>query len=446
LIPIEDIKKAVKKLLKSSLLVNITTVALITILVKGFGFYKEIIIAGTFGLSELLDTFFIAVLLPGFINQVFLISFKSVFIPNYIAELKSSKNIGAIQSTIFLIVFCIGLIFIGISFLVTDVFLSTFFDGHTEAYYSLIKTQFYYLAPCILFWGFSPLLGGILNINNEFKYATVHPILTSISMIACLLFFKEELQEAVLAVGLMIGSILEFIFLLIVCLQKKLIVFTKPDFNNENVKMMLNQAPARMTSSFLTGLIPVTDQYFSAKLIVGSIAALNYGMKIPAFFSSIIVMALGSVLLPYFSNIAYDDIESAFKRLASILKILFISLCIIVIPLILFSNPIIELLFQRNNFTQENTDIVAQIQMIFLISIPFTICGDAIVRFLTSINKNSFLAYVSLGTLIFNFILDYIFMKLYGIIGIAICTTIVQIVKVIVFMQYTKRQSKLINL
>lgn len=422
------------------MVINVTTVALITILVKGFGFYKEVVIASNIGLSELLDTFFIALLLPGFINQVFLIAFKSVFIPNYVAELKGGDNIGTVQSTSFLITLIAGITFTGIAFLFTDVFLDTFFAGHTANYYSLIKTQFYYLAPCIVVWGFCALLGGMLNIYNEFKFASIHPILTSISMLVCLLAFKEVLQEKVLAVGMLIGCILELLLLLSVCLYKKIISLKKVDFQNKNVKMMFNQLPARVSSGFLTGLIPVTDQYFAATLAIGSIAALNYGMKIPAFFSSIIIMALGSVLLPYFSNLNYDNKELAFKRLMTILRVLFISLVIIIIPLIIFSEPIIALLFERNAFKADDTVLVANIQMIFLISIPFTICGDAIVRFLTSINKNVFLAYVSLGTMLFNFILDYIFMQFYGILGIALCTTVVQILKVLIFIQYARKQ------
>ena len=436
----KDIKLALNRIYKSSLVLNITTVALITILVKGFGFFKEVVIASNIGLSELLDTFFIALLLPGFMNQVFLIAFKSVFIPNYVAELKSDNNVGSIQSTSFFITFITGIFLTGVAFLFTDVFLDTFFSGHTESYYNLIKTQFYFLAPCIVIWGFCALLSGLLNIYNEFKFASIHPILTSISMLICLLFFKDQLQEKVLVVGMLIGSVSELLLLIIVNISKKIISLKKIDFENKNVKMMFNQLPARISSGFLTGLIPVTDQYFAATLAVGSIAALNYGMKIPAFFISIIVMALGSVLLPYFSNLNYDNKALAFKRLTTILKVLFVSLLIIIIPLIIFSTPIISFLFERNAFKADDTILVANIQVIFLIGIPFSICGDAIVRFLTSINKNIFLAYVSFGAMLLNLILDYIFMQFYGVLGIALCTTIIQIIKLGVFYSFTKKQ------
>ena len=79
------IQELLKKLLKSPTIINIISVGIIAVAVKVFGFLKEVVIAETFGLSELLDSFFIAALIPGFVNDVFLNAFKSVFIPNYIA-------------------------------------------------------------------------------------------------------------------------------------------------------------------------------------------------------------------------------------------------------------------------------------------------------------------------------------------------------------------------
>lgn len=432
-----------KNLINNPTVINILTVAVIAIIVKGLGFFKEIVVAGSFGLSELLDTFFIAALVPGFVSEVFLNAFKSVFIPNYISEKKTSNRLGAFQSTSFIITLGISIVFIIISYLFTDVFLETFFKGHTQGYYDLIKVQFYYLLPCILFWGFASLLSGLLNIYDEFRYSSIYPVFTSIAMLVCIVFFKEQLQEKVLAVGMLIGSIVQFVFLLIVAIQKNIIKIETPDFLSSNTVTMFKQVPAKVSSGFLTGLISVSDQYFAAQLVIGSIAALNYGLRIPAFFTAIIVLALGNVLLPYFSNLNHDNKEEAFKKLYYILKRLFIALVVLCVVLIIFSDFIIEICFERNEFTGEDTKVVANIQRMFLIGIPFTICGNIIVRFLTSINKNAFMAYVAFITVILNIILDIILMKYYGIMGIALCTAVLQAFRSLIFLKYTTHQNKL---
>ncbi|EGV44750.2 virulence factor MviN [Bizionia argentinensis JUB59] len=424
---------------------NIIIVGVISIVVKVFGFYKEVVIAGEFGLSEMLDTFFIALLVPGFINSVFLSAFKSVFIPNYITEEKTNKNIGAFQSASFAITIITSVVFMVIAYLFTDVFLELFFFGHTSSYYDLIIVQFYYLLPCILLWGLTSLVSGLLNIYGEFTYSSLYPIITSIVMIICVVFYKKELGTSVLAIGMLIGSILQLFFLVLISLRKRILKLEKPDFKSPNAILMFKQVPAKVSSGFLTGLIPVTDQYFAAQLIVGSIAALNYGMKIPAFFTTIFIIALGNVLLPYFSKLTIDDPKKSFKTLFLLNKWIFIVLMIIMIIVSIFSTEIVALLFERNSFTANDTAIVSKIQIIYLVGVPFIICGNLFVKFLTSINKNAFMAYVSLGSMLLNIILDFILMNWIGLIGIALCTTIIQVLKIFVFYKYTNKQKQLLT-
>lgn len=430
-------------LAKQPVVKNIILVVGITFAVKGLGFLKESIIASEFGLSLQLDTFFIAMLIPGFINTVFLGSFKNVFIPNYIGELKTGNDIGPFQATGFLMVLGLSLIFLFFAYLITDLYLQTFFAGQTEEYYHLIKIQFYFLAPCIVLWGFSTLLSGLLNINNEFKYSSLNTIFIPIAIIICVLFYRQALGELTLATGTLIGSFLNLLFILFIATRKKIIKLSKPDFQNKNALLMLKQVPAKASSGFFTGLIGVTDQYFAAQLALGSIAALNYGIKIPAFITGLLILAMSNVLLPHFSVKVLDNREKAFTDLYKILKWLFISSAIVAIIAIFLSDFVVQLLFERNEFTSEDTYTVANIQKIILIYAPFTICGMVLVNFLTSINKNVFMAQLAFGSMLLNILLDFIFMKYYGIYGIALCTTVIYIIRSVILLRYTVKQKNL---
>ncbi|MEO8933903.1 MAG: lipid II flippase MurJ [Xanthomarina sp.] len=437
----EHILSLYHSLLKNPMVINIAAVAVVTLIVKGFGFYKEIVIASNYGLSEILDTFLIAALVPGFIYQVFLGSFKSVFIPNYIMEQKTERSISSFQATSFIITISTTLVFMVLAYLFTNTFLDIFFPNHTENYYRLIKVQFFYLLPCILFWGLSSLLSGLLNIHDEFRYSTIYPILTSISILILLLFFKDVFQEKVLAIAMLIGAILEFSFLAIVAKYKKIIQISKPDFKTDGTRLMFSQLPAKVSSGFLTGLIPITDQFFAAQLVVGSIAALNYSLKIPAFFTAIAVLALSRVLLPHFSKLITENQEKASKQLNRILKFVFISLVLIIIPIILFSDNIIQFIFERNQFSSNDTLLVSKLQVILLVGAPFYICDNIVVQYLTSLNKNAFMAYVSLGSMLLNIVLDYLFMMWYGIYGLVLCTSSIYIVRSLVLYTYARKQS-----
>ena len=437
-----NLKSKLNALINNATIVNVIVAGVFTFIVSGMGFLKEMIIADKFGLSELLDTFLIAVLVPSFISGVFLGSFQSVFIPNYVSELKTGKRIGAFQSTSFLVTIGVTFVFLIIAYLFTDVYLESFFKGHTERYYALVKTQFYFVAPCILFWGFTSVINGLLTIDNEFKYSSVSSVFTPISIIICILFFREQLGTLVLAVGTLLGSITGFLFILSVALKRGVIFLNRPDFKSENIKMLFGQLPAKLSASLLSGVNPLVDQYFSAQLIVGSIAALNYGIKIPAFTISIVGLAIGNVLLPYFSKNAVDNKIETFKKLKKILKFIIIGSSIVMVIVIVLSKPIIKLIFEGNAFESSDTAIVTRIQQMYLLQIPSYIAGLIMVKFLTSINKNNVMVIASVISLIFNISLNYILIKVMGVYGLALATSIVATINGIILYVYINHLNK----
>ena len=278
---------------------NIVLVSSIALLVRGAGFIKEIVVANYFGLTELVDTFLIAILIPSFFSGVFLGAFKNIFVPNYINALKSPINIGSFQSSCFLVGFMVAILFGGVSIVFTDVFLEEFYHGHTHSYYQLIKDQFYIILPSIFFWSASSIINALLTIDDEFKLSSFSVITTPIAVIICIIFFKDYLGHRVLAAGTLLGSIIGFVYVVIIASRRQLIILDTPDFNSSEIRLLFKQIPAKLSSGVLSGINPFVDQYFSAQLALGSIAALSYGVKIPMFAIGIIGMATGKVRLAF---------------------------------------------------------------------------------------------------------------------------------------------------
>lgn len=435
-------KKSISLFIKKPILINILTVGLMTLIVKGMGFFKEMEIGSTYGLSEILDTFLIATLIPGFINTVFMSSFQNVFVPNYIAEMKSTSTSSAFLSACVILTFGLGIILMILSYLFTDLFLESVFKNHSLQYYQFIRTQFYIVLPCILFWSFSSLFSCVLEIKELFGFSSISSIFTSITILVCLFFFKNQMGYTLLAIGMLVGSILEFVYILIISVYKKTVQFVKPNFRSLNMKMIYTQLPSKIGSGLLTGSTGFVNQFFAAQLAIGSIASFNFGMKLPSFLATILVISIGNVVLPYFSNLVHDNREKAYQILyQSLATVFFVSLLIAGI-LFFFSDIIVSILFERGNFTTQNTAVVTHIQRIVLIYIPFYIATIIIIKFLTSINKNSYMFYASVINLILNVVLNYYLAQKYAIYGLAIATTLVYIVNFIVLFILVRYQHK----
>jgi len=440
-----NLKKLLKSLSQNQLILNMGTVLIITYAIKLLGFFKESLIASQFGLSELIDTYLLAMILPALIQSVFLSSFSNVFVPNYVKALKQKEDIPSFQTSCVILTVSIGLVLLVVSFFSFQPFLETIFPGHEQNYYELITKQFYFLIACIPFWAVSSLLTGMLNIENEFRFSTLSSIFIPLITIVNIYFFIDFFGETVLAVSTLLGTVFSFVYLIIVNFYKKLLHLGKPDFKNSNFTLMLRQVPYKMSSSLFTSLIPTVDNYFAAKLIVGSIAAISFGQKIPAFVLGFSMVGLGTVLLPHFSKLVDTDIKRAYLELFKILKYLLIGSLVIVGILIIFSPEIVQLLFERNEFDSEDTMVVARIQQILLAYVPFYLCGNVLVKFLTSINKNKFMAQMSTINFIANGFLDYFLFQEFGVNGIVMSTAIIYSINPFIYYIYTRKQFNLLK-
>jgi putative peptidoglycan lipid II flippase len=440
----KHILEKLNKAVSNPLIKNMLIVGAVTLLIKAIAFYKETIIAGSFGLGEVIDTFLVAILVPTFIQSVFINSLKNIFIPNYITELKNNGDKGSFQAIIVIITVGISLVSCLIAFFAIDVFLNLIYSDFPESYYPLIKDQLYFVLPCLFFWGISSVLGGLLEVSNRFLVSTLAELFPLLTMIFFLIFLKDTFGHMVLAYGTFAGSILGFIYLLFFSIKYNDFVISKPVMN-DNARLMVRQLPPKISSSFLSAMNNYIDQFFVGQLVIGSMAALSYGNRLPAFGVTIIIMAIGSVILPHFSRLVNEDLKSAYHQLFKALKLVLGIGTIIIILGILMSDWIVELWLERGEFTHDDTLKVSAIQQILLISVPFNLCTLIMVKFLTSINKNNFMAWISLANLVINIVLNIILVKYYEVYGLVLSTTLVLILGSLFYFSYTYKLYKKIS-
>lgn len=429
------------RVIQNPVLRNMILIAIITLLIKVVAFYKETLIASSFGLNEVIDTFIIATLIPSFINSVFITSLTHLFIPNYITELKNGGDKKSFQSVVFLLTIGISLISILITYFSIDIFLDIIYPNQPEANYQLVKSQFYIILPCLFFWGIESVLLGLLDVNNRFFVSTIVGIIPIIIMIVFLFYFWDTLGPMVLAYGTLAGTIISFMFLMFLSIKFKAVSLGMPVLN-DNSRLMIQQLPPKVSSSFLSVMNNFVDQFFAGQLIVGSLAALSYANRLPAFGVTIVIMSLGNVLLPHFSRLANENLKMTYLYLFKILKWVFGVMIIASIIGILLSDWVVELWLERDQFTHTDTLKVSAIQQILLLNVPFYLCTLITVKFLTSINKNSFMAWISLFNLSVNIILNIILIKYYGVYGLALSTSLVLIISSCFYVGFTYKQYK----
>jgi putative peptidoglycan lipid II flippase len=108
--------------------------------------------------------------------------------------------------------------------------------------------------------------------------------------------------------------------------------------------------------------------------------------------------------------------------------------------LIAVSEPIVRVVFQRGAFTAETTAIVSRVQICYLLQLPFFVPGLVAVRLLSAMNGNRLISAIAACNMIVNIAGNYLFMRWFGVAGIAASTSLVYAVSTaLIFFAVTLR-------
>jgi putative peptidoglycan lipid II flippase len=232
-----------------------------------------------------------------------------------------------------------------------------------------------------------------------------------------------------LAVGLVCGLLLEMIILGLTLKRQGFFLLPKWYGFDQHLRQVSGQYTPMIAGAFLMSSTTLVDQAMAAMLSSGSVAALNYGYRVIAFPISLAMTALGTAVIPYFSKmVAHQDWGKIRHTLQRYLSLTFVFSIPITGCIILFSKSIIQWLFQRGNFTEGDTYLVSEIQVLFALQIPFIIGSILLVRLISSLQINQVLMWGALLNLISNITLNYLFMKKIGVAGIALSTSCVMMI------------------
>ncbi|MEA5571827.1 murein biosynthesis integral membrane protein MurJ [Calothrix sp. UHCC 0171] len=403
-------------------------VGLCTMLVKVVAFSKESIVAWKFGTNDLVDAFLIASVIPNFIVNVIAGSLNAALIPTYI-QVREQEGFKESEKLLSGAILC-SLTLLGITTLfiiiTAPIYIPWMTLGFSPEKLALTYQLFYMTTPVILFTGIIMLLSAVLNAGEKFAIAAISPLLSPGVTILLLLLFEQSLGIFALAIGLVLGVVLEVIVLGVVLHRRGIVLRPKWFGLSAAFQQVVKQYAPAMMGALLMCSTALVDQSMAAMLAPGSVAALNYASRVSSFPILLGSTAISTAAIPYLSKmVASSDWQGVKHTLRSYIQLIFLITIPLTGLLILLSKPIIQILFQRGAFTAQETNLVAHILSAYALQIPFYIALIFIVKLLTSLCLNSILMWVSVYNLIINIALNYLFMKWVGIQGIALSTSCV---------------------
>ena len=413
-----------------------------SILVKSISFVKEIFVAFYFGTDRPLDVFIMAMALPTFGISVLGGAIQSAFIPTYL-ELLHRGGREAARSLLGSVTIIYGALLIVLSMIL--VFAAHWLLPKVASGFSAVELAetihvFYWLIAVLVVAGVARLYSALLAAEQQFFLPTLATSATPIFTIAAMVAAYAKLGIYALVISAIGGAIIELLILIIVMRRMSVM----PHFGRVRLTFDLLQV-IRQFFPLIAGTIlmagtTITDQIMAAMLPSGSVAALSYGNKLPAVTIMLISGAVGTAVLPYFSRmIAARDWNAARATYKTFVRLVLITSLPVALLLIGLSHPIIQIVFQHGAFTAADTTTVSEVQMCLLLEIPFYIVAILAVRMITALKKTLILVWGAAISLVLNVVLNYIFMHLWGVAGIALSTAFVYFVSMLYLLFMARR-------
>ena len=403
---------------------------------------KDLVVAYQFGTTDVLDAFLMAFLLPSFLVSVIVGSLPSAFIPIYHDVQRRESH--AAGEALYAAVMGWGFIILVALFLLTTVVtiivLPVLASGFGPEKLNLTRSLYLMMSPIVFFKGLTAIWTMKLNINEQFAFTSAIGILSPLLSLACLIYGVNLWGIYALAVGTVLGAFFETMISGCYIHVSGMTVTPRLSAWSSSLREVAKQYGPSLVGGLLMGSTILVDQSMAAMLDPGSVTALNFGGKLVSFAIAIGATALGTAVLPYFSEMVsaadWKGIDHTLRKyLGLILKV--------TIPLTLagavLSERIVGAVFQRGAFTAMDTQLVGGLQAVLLLQLPLYLVGTVLVRLLSALKANHILMWGCVLNCVVNIVLNYVLMQWLDIVGIALATFLVYLSSVM-FLSFMLRR------
>lgn len=405
---------------------------LVVLIGKVSGMGKDLVLSYTYGVGEVTDAFFMANTLAALFYSAIFLAIPSMLIPIYTKHLEmkgGSVDVDFIQliKSFITISFLLSMfIYFSSHALVTFFFPDLNFDIAllTSSYLRIISITFI-ISTAIT------ILNTMQVVHGKRLLSYLVPLINNLFFIAGLLYFSSNNFESVL-----LFSVFGWFVLLVINVVVRRVNQESRVELGFSIKLLTSR---KYLSIFIPLLLLFTSEqaisyitiYLSSLIGDGMVSVINYATKINLILVSLFLVLLNTYIFPKLSLMKGQG-DKVFEKFASqgAGNIVAIS-SMFSIGMFAFSEPIVELLFERGAFTSTDTLLVASALEVISLSLPFFLLRDFFNRILFSLSSSMYSLISLLVTLLSHSLIGYYFMLSFGVEGVVVSLVVSSMINVV---------------
>lgn len=390
-------------------------------------FVQDAVVARRFGAGGAVDAFVLALVVPTFVAAVVADAFGTAFLPAYV-EVGERDGAEAGARLFSSVVALAGVLLVALTVamaLIAPLALPVVTGGFDRETQALARSLFFILLPIIPLSGVAALWRATLNARERFAVAALTRTVVPLTAIVAVLVARSGGIRA-LAVGTVVGFALQLVLLGRTLRVAGLPIVPLSLGVDPAVRRVFAQVKPMAWGATIMGTAPLLDGAMASRLDEGSVAALHYGNRVPMVIIGIAAAALGTAVFPYFSRLVaagrWATVRRTFRTYAVIVAAVTVPLAAV---LALSSEPLVRLLFERGAFGADDTDLVAPVQALLALQLPFFLVSVLLTRLVAACRANQILMWGAILNVSLNAVLNLVFMRWFGVAGIALSTSVV---------------------
>lgn len=408
-----------------------SAIALLTLLSKGFGFGRELVIAAVFGADIPKDAYTAAYIIPAF-SLIMLGGLTGPFhtvTQKILATLRSrgqDAEVPAVMATILLSVAAVmGTLAVG-TFFGAPWLVKAVASQIQPATFDLAVLQLQVMAPLVLLGGLIGIFCGISNDRGDYALPSLSPLVASLAVIGVILLQPSPMA---LAWGTLLGGVGQFLlqapaaFKLLRAATPWPLRFDHP----EVIGMWGLLLPASVSSSIGT-LNVIIGTNFASSLPQGSMAVFDYANKLIQLPLGILMTALLIPLFPVMTQaVVKGDKPELFRWMNKGLGTIALATLPLMALFVAVGEPTVAVLYERGAFRPEDTYRTYMVLALGSLGIFTYAARDLFIRVFYALNDSRTPLYVSLFSMALTAALMAALIGPFGLLGLAAATSLVTI-------------------
>lgn len=403
--------------------------AILTLLSKFLGFAREMVMAGFFGTSYIVDSYVMANAIPGIIFSGIFGSIATAYIPLFSKKFEnggeSEGNRFTSQVLKILLTFSILSAIFGI--LLSDQMVSVFapgFSGKTAELTSFfLKITFSY----VIFSSIAGVLESFLQYKNTFLPQIVVGYSQNV-IVVMVIVISAFFNYYFLVFGLLIAYAVRSLLLWIISKKKGFRFIMDGFFDKETMISISVLAVPVFIGSSTDQINQFVNKLLASNLPEGSVSALNYASTINSMILSLTITILTTIIYPKLAHANSLDDRS---RFADIIQRGFDLIYILALPLtlgsILYSTEIVRIIYERGAFNSEATLMTSSAFLFYSIGILFVALNKLLSRVYYSMHNMKTPMTFACISVIINVVLNLLMIDELQHKGLALATSIAAI-------------------